>query len=232
MKTRILIFLMFLFGLALVVGRPAYSEQADVNPDFAYFFGGDTPGGWHWVLADPGNWWMPLEGNEGVSAAGKLTMSASDSPEFPGAIKLVWGRTREWASGSAIITGRTVDLSAYEHTAELALALKLDDRTIKPVHVKMTCGDKCEGQVSVYQHLKKMNKKGWFALPIPLDCFVAQGVNLKNITSPFGIITEGEMILHIAEVSIRPMAEGDEGCVPNSEAPANDSKSGGESNPN
>lgn len=222
MKICISGFSAFLFGFALIVNGTAHSEQAEVNPDFAYFYFGDTPGGWHWVLGDPGNWWMPLEGNEGVSGVEKLTMSASDSPEFPGAIKLVWKSTREWASGNAVITGRTVDLSAYEHTAELALALKLDERTSKPVHVKMACGDKCEAQVPIHHHLKRMNKKGWFALPIPLDCFVAQGANLKNITSPFSISTEGKMVLHIAEVSVRPMAEGDEGCTPNSEKPSND----------
>ncbi|HEX7027613.1 MAG TPA: putative glycoside hydrolase [Gammaproteobacteria bacterium] len=211
-----------LFGIALAMGGLAWAEQAEVNPDFAYFFNGDTPGGWHWVLADPGNWYMPLEGNEGVSAGGKLTMTAPDSPEIPGAIKLVWKGTREWASGAATIAGRTVDLSAYEHTAELALALKLDQRTRKPVYVKMACGDECAAEVPVHHHLKKMNKKGWFALPIPLDCFVAQGAKLKNITSPFGIITEGKMVLHIAEVSIRPMAEGDQGCLPNSETTPDD----------
>lgn len=220
MKKRTAGFSTFLFGIGLIVSGAVCSEQAEVNADYAYFYFGDTPGGWHWVLADPGNWWMPLEGNEGISKAGKLTMTASESAELPGAIKLVWGRTREWASGSAIITGRTVDLSAYEHKAELVLALKLDKRTSKPVHVKMACGDKCEAQVPIHHHLKKVNREEWFALPIPLDCFVAQGANLKNISSPFAISTEGEMVLHIAEISVRPMAEGDEGCVPNSQEPS------------
>lgn len=215
----------FLFGVALVVSGTPCAAQEEINPDFAYFYQGDTPGGWQWVLGDPGNWWMPLAGNEGVSGAGKLTMMASDSKELPGAIKLVWKKTSEWSSGNAVITGRTVDLSRFEQSAQLMLALKLDKRTSKPVYVKMACGDKCEAQVPIHHHLKKMVKKGWFALPIPLDCFVAQGANLKNITSPFSISTEGEMVLHIAEVSISPMPEGDEGCVPNDKTPPGDQSS-------
>lgn len=224
MKMHLSGFSTFISGCALIVSGMAYSEQTAVNPDFAYFYHGDTPGGWQWVLADPGNWWMPLEGNEGVSGREKLTMTASDSPEFPGAIKLAWKRTSESTKGDAIITGRTIDLSAYEHVAELVVALKLDSHAAKSVYVKMLCGDKCEAQVSIHDHLKKMGQKEWFALPIPLDCFVAQGADLENITSPFTISTTGEMVLHIAEISIGRMAEGDEGCETNNETPPSDSE--------
>jgi beta-glucosidase len=207
---------MLLSWLTLTAGGAAYSGQAAVNPDFLYFSKGDTPDGWHWVLADPGNWWMPLQGNEGVSEGKKLVMEPSDSPKFTGAIKLAWSKKENW--GGAIITGRSVDLSAYENTAELVLALKLDTRARKPVYIKMTCGDKCEAQVAIHDHLKKATLNEWFALPIPLDCFVAQGADLKNITSPFSVGTDGRMVLHIAEVSVRAMAADDEGCLPNSDA--------------
>lgn len=219
MKTGISGFSTFLFGVALVFSGAAHAGQKEVNPDYAYFYYGDTPGGWQWVLADPGNWWMPLADNEGVSGTGKLAMTAGDSKEFPGAIKLVWSKGKDGDRGDAVITGRTVDLSAYEDKVQLMLALKLETRSAKHVYVKMLCGDKCEGQVAIHHHLKKMKQNEWFALPIPLDCFVEQGVNLKNITSPFVISTTGEMVLDVAEVSLRPMAKGEEGCVPNDKTP-------------
>jgi hypothetical protein len=190
------------------------AAHSATNPDFFYFHNGDTPENWQWVLADPDKgWWAPLSGNEGAFAGGKLTMEASNAAEFPGAVKLIWSKKGEW--GSVKITGRTVDLSRFEHTAELVLALKLEDRTKKDVKVKMECGDKCEGEVNIVGNLKKVKLNEWFVLPIPLDCFVEQGLDLKNITSPFSIGTDGKMILHVAEIAIQQMAVGDEGCVPN-----------------
>lgn len=215
MKTDLSCFPAFLFVVALVVSGVACAGQEKVNADYAYFYYGDTPGDWQWVLADPGNWWMPLAGNEGVSGTGKLTMAAAESPKFPGAIRLVWSKGKDGDRGDAVITGRTVDLSPYQDRAELMLALKLETHSARHVYVKMLCGDKCEGQVAIHHHLKKMKQNEWFALPIPLDCFVEQGVNLKNITSPFLISTTGEMVLDVAEVSLRPMAKGEEGCVAN-----------------
>lgn len=202
------IFIM-LFGC--LASGAAYSAT---NPDFFYFHNGDTPENWQWVLADPDKgWWAPLSGNEGAFAGGKLTMGASDAAEFPGAVKLTWSKKGEW--GSIKITGRTVDLSRFEHIGELVLALRVDERTKKAVNVKMECGDKCEGEVNIVGNLKTAKLNEWFILPIPLDCFVEKGVNLKNVTSPFSIGTDGKMILHIAEIGIQQMAAGDEGCVPN-----------------
>lgn len=225
MKTCISGFSAFLLGGALILSGAVCAGQKKVNPDYAYFYYGDTPDNWQWVLADPGNWWKPLAGNEGVSGGGKLTMASADSPKFPGAIKLVWSKGKEGDRGDAVITGRTVDLSAYEDKAELMLALKLETRSANHVYVKMLCGDKCEGQVAIHHHLKKMKQDEWFALPIPLDCFAEQGVNLKNITSPFVITTTGEMTLDVAEVSLRPMAKGEEGCIPNDKTPPPDNQS-------
>ncbi|MBN1377735.1 MAG: hypothetical protein JXA04_00710 [Gammaproteobacteria bacterium] len=212
MRKSVSVFATILSWLALTIGNVAHSGSAAVNPDFFYFHKGDTPDSWQWVLSDPGNWWMPLQGNEGVSEAKKLVMEASDAPEFPGAIKLTWSKQDKW--GGASITGRSVDLSAYENKAELVLALRLDVRSHKPVYVKMICGEKCEAQVSIYDYLKKAPLREWFALPIPLDCFVSQGADLKNVTSPLSIGTDGKMVLHISEVSVSAMAAGDEGCVP------------------
>lgn len=196
---------------SLFICGTAYSAT---NPDFFYFHKGDTPENWQWVLADPDNgWWLPLSGNEGAFAGGKLTMEASDSPEFPEAVKLTWSKKAEW--GGVKITGRTVDLSRFEQIGELVLAARLEDRTKKDVKVKMECGDKCEGEVSISGNLKKVKLNEWFILPIPLDCFVEKGVNLKNVTSPFSIGTDGMMTLHIAEIGVQKMAAGDEGCVPN-----------------
>ena len=213
MQIHVVIYRTAFLGLALLAGAMAHAQQEEVNPNFFYFYKGDTPGGWHWVLGDPGNYWMPLEGNEGVSEGQKLTMEKSDSKDFPWAVKLTWKRSDKW--GGATITGRTLDLSRYEHNGQLVLALKLDERTNHKVHIKMECGDKCSGEVAIEDFLNAAKLNEWFALPIPLDCFVKQGAKLESINIPFQIGTTGEMVLHIAEIGLGPMAKDEEGCMPN-----------------
>lgn len=205
--------------VALAAGNAvAGDEQTPVNPDFFYFHAGDTPGDWQWVLADKGNWWQPLTGNSGVSGSGKLTIEPVDSKEFGTAVRLEWSKAERL--GRASIGGRSVDLSAFEQRGELMVALKLETRTHKDVSVKLSCGDKCEAQVPILANLKKAPLNQWFVLPIALDCFTLQGATLKNVSSPFSIETEGRLVLQIGEVSIRAMAAGDQGCVPDQPAAA------------
>ena len=213
MQIRAWFFRVALFGIALVTGGMVQAQQDANFADFFYFSKGDTPDNWQWVLSDPGNWWMPLAGNQGVTEGGKLAMEPSDDKRFPKAVKLTWAKSDQF--GGAKITGRTLDLSKYEHNGQLMLALKVTAKTKKSVEVKMECGDKCEGKVVIQDFLKKAKMNEWFALPIPLDCFVQQGANLKNVTSPFSIGTNGKMVVYIAEISLQAMAEGDEGCMPN-----------------
>jgi hypothetical protein len=225
MSHRNLFFAMLLAGIGLFAGGTAFAA----NPELTYFSNGDTPGSWQWVVQDPVNYWVPLEGNQGVSAGGKVTLEPSDAPEFPGAVKATWDKgpapDKNW--GGLTITGGTVDLSAYEHAGELMLVVRVDAKPKKDVKLKMQClaekeGDKCEAEVIIASHLKKAKPQEWFALPIPLDCFVQQGAktnfNLKKIKTPVEIGTDSKMVLHIAEISIQKMAPGEEGCMTNNSA--------------
>jgi hypothetical protein len=219
MSFRIAVFRGFFACFILLAGGNAFA----VNPNLTYFANGDTPDGWFWVVQDPTNYWSQLEGNQGASAGGKVTIGPSDAPEFPKAIKAVWDKgpapDKNW--GGLTITGRTVDLSAYEHTGELMLVVRVDAKPKKDVKLKMQClaekeGDKCEAEVFIASHLKKATPQQWFALPIPLDCFVEQGganFNLKKIKTPVEIGTDSKMVIHIAEISIQKMAPGEEGCT-------------------
>ncbi|WP_049723201.1 putative glycoside hydrolase [Gilvimarinus polysaccharolyticus] len=192
------------------------AEQPPLNPNFIYFSNGQTPDAWHWVLSDPGNWWQPIDANEGKSSGGKVTMSSAATEQFPGAIKLKWDRRDNW--GAAAISGRTVDLSKFEHAAELMVAIKVESRVPHSVKVKMMCGEGCEAEVDVADNLREMPRGQWMALPLALDCFAANGVDLSKVTSPFSVGSSGALELHIAEISLGSMVAGDQGCVPNEPA--------------
>lgn len=198
--------------LMAVCSVPVFAQQPP-NPNFIYFTQGQTPENWEWVLADPDNWWKPVPDAGGESESGKVTLSDAGSEQFPGAVKLKWGGGDKW--GSATISGRTLDLSAFEHSAELVVALKVESRVPATVNVKMACGEDCEAEVNIADNLKQVTRGQWVAFPLALDCFVASGLDLSKINWPFSIGTQGKLELHIAEISLGPLAEGDEGCVPN-----------------
>ncbi len=200
--------------IAAVFCLPLAAQQ--VNPNFVYFTQGQTPDAWEWVLADPDNWWQPVTDEGGKSAGGKVTLASAESEQFPGAVKLVWSGGDKW--GSATISGRTLDLSAFEQSAELVIALKVESKVPNTVNVKMACGENCEAEVNIADNLKQVTRGQWVALPLALDCFAATGLDLSKINWPFSIGTQGKLELHIAEISLGPMAEGDEGCVPNEPA--------------
>jgi hypothetical protein len=193
------------------------AAQAQVDPKFFYFYKGDTPGGWKWILQDPTNWWLGVDGNQGVSASGKLTLEPSLSPGFPGAVKLSWGKEQKNYAALSIGEHGILDFSPFEQTHELVLALKVEAfmKKKRDVVIKLKCGDNCLAEAHIRDHLKAAELDKWFVLPIPLDCFSGKKFDLKNINSPFEIGTDGEMVLHIAEVSLQKMAPGDEGCKPN-----------------
>ncbi len=199
--------------LISLLGLFSSAWAASINPDYWYFVRGDTPENWQWVLTDPGNWWMPLAGNEGSSGTGKLTMAASKDKDLPGAINLKWNKKKEWAG--VFVTGRQVNLSAYEHSAQLLLALKVKKAPKAPVTVKMKC-EGCEGReggIDIQDSLTNVEKDTWFALPIALDCFAKNGVDLSKVTVPFEISTTGRLEVEIAQIGIRPLDEGYEGCA-------------------
>ncbi|MDO3387254.1 putative glycoside hydrolase [Gilvimarinus sp. SDUM040013] len=201
----------FLLSLCLVSGAAFAANEP--NPNFVYFTGGQTPGNWEWVLQDPDNWWKPIPDSGGESGSGKLVVVEAGDTTFPGALRFSWTKSEHGVN--ATISGTTLDLSALADKAELMLALKVNSSVPKTVNLKIACGENCEAQVNIADNLKQAEPNTWFALPLALDCFTANGLDAGKINWPVSIGTSGALDLDIAEISLSAMAEGDEGCVPN-----------------
>lgn len=182
-----------------------------LDSNFWYFTKGDTPNNWQWVISDPSNWWMPLDANTGTSASGKLSIKPSEDQTIAGAVKLEWNKKSNWA-GIGIV-GENANLAPYEKTGKLVLALKVEKGIPRGIEIKMHCGDDCSATLDISKHLRKAAKNTWFALPIPLDCFSEQGVDLSKINKPFEIGTTSKLTLHIGEISIQQMDETDQSCA-------------------
>lgn len=202
-----IIFLLLWFCAATV------AAAEEVNPNFIYFSNGQTPGPWQWVVGDPGNWWQPIEDSGGQSARGKVTVANAGDENFPGAVKLQWKKSDDW--GNVTLSGGMLNLAKFEQAAELVVALRVNSKVPGTVNVKMACGEGCEAEFNMADNLKKMARGQWMVLPIALDCFSSAGVDLTKVNWPFAIGTAGKLDLDIAEISLAPIAEGEEGCVPN-----------------
>ena len=199
----------------LLIAFICHPATAETNADYVYFTNGDTPDNWTWVAADPSNWWVPIEGNEGKSKSGKVKIKPIDFKGKGDAVTISWSRKDNW--GNMALQGRTVDLSKFEKTGELAIAIKMDKKPNKPVKLTLECGENCKAEIQIKDMLREAPVGQWFALPIPLDCYKQKGADLSKVTSPFSIGTDGILTISIAEIRLQQMASGDQGCIPNSE---------------
>lgn len=210
-------------GISIILlAQFSFAADDGVNPDYVYFTHGDTPENWNWVLADEDNWWMPLESNSGVSAGGKVQIKPIDFKGKGDAVELTWDKKEK--TGTIAIHGRTVNLSHLEHSTELVLITKINQRPKGDVTFQLECGEKCSGAIPMKGMLRTSPQKEWFVLPIPLDCFTHAGAKLDAVSVPLKIDSRSRFSISIASIYLQPMAKGDEGCTPNpkpgAEAPA------------
>ena len=210
----VLAFSSVFIGLCSLANSVDAETSKAPNPNYIFFDKGETIENWVWVLGDNKNWWTPLEGNQGKSASGKVTLSPSDYQGQGDAVKAKWKRGDTW--GVLNIAGRHSDLAKFEHLAELIIIAKVDKKPKGDVKISMSCGDDCRGEISIKDQLRAAKTKEWFVLPVALDCFKAAGASkLEAINTPLSIGTNTPFTLHIASVHIQAMAKGDQGCVAN-----------------
>ena len=200
-----------LISFILILSATNTVAEDKVNPNYVFFSSGDTPDGWHWVISDPGNWWLPLEGNTGESDKRKVKMEPTTFRNEGDAVKVTWNKKQIW--GSVAITGRTTDLSKYENSAELSMVVKLHKKPRSLVKISLNCGKDCNAEFPLTPALKNAPLNQWFALPVALNCFSAKGADLSKVQTPLNIGTDGKLELSIADVKILPLKEGEKGCM-------------------
>lgn len=71
------------------------------------------------------------------------------------------------------------------------------------VILAMDCGDNCVASVELTEVFRGMAGKAMQTLRIPLQCFIAKGVNPRKIKTPFSIATDAAFIASFDEVQMR-----------------------------
>lgn len=200
-------------AFAATVIHTSHAQTAAAKLDRAYFYldKGELASGWELSVGDPQNWYTPLTNRTGKSVTGKVAVMPADFRAQSDAIQLTWVKRKEDVA-SVSISGAVIDLSAVEQSAGLVIDLKIDVAPDKDVLLGMSCGHPCQGRMNIGQLLKNLKKGEWMSLPIPLNCLVKDGLDLKKISAPLTITTDGKLTITIAGARVEKLNEDEKVC--------------------
>lgn len=184
--------------------------QNPLNPNHFYLVKGELIGR-NIALGDPSNWSVSLQGREGTSAGGKVSVMPTDFKATGDAIQIKWARKS--VQGNFALYGSPIDLSKFKDAASLTIDMRVDAKPDKDVKIGLDCGYPCRADISINGMIKKMPKGEWFSLPLPLNCFKSDNFDLTKINGPFTIGTEGKFTVSITNIRLEKLPEGDKGCV-------------------
>ncbi len=178
--------------------RPTGMDMGTAGPLFAK---GRVPEGWTLALAEEHQSIVRVLGNDTVTATGALQMTGIDRNAQEDSRRFSWNGKQP--GKVEIEASRPVDLSR-EANGELSLIVdyRVDAAPTAPVTLSMGNAAGPAGSVAITGILRGAKPAQWDSLAIPLQCFVAAGVDPKTITSPFAIATEGALTLSISGVRI------------------------------
>ncbi len=191
----------------------ADAAKPAINPNFIYINEGKAVEGWGLQLGDPENWAMAVDASrKAKSASGKVSIEPADRVDKGDALKISWS-PRNTNKGSVAVYGTPIDLSKFENEGALVFDMRLDMKPDKDVTFGMDCGYPCRSEMHVGKILKDLKKDEWTTVPIPLNCFTKEGLDIKKVNAPFVIGTDGKLGITIANVRLQKLPEGEKGCA-------------------
>lgn len=190
---------------------PLVSNAQTLNPNHFYLIKGELISR-SISLGDPSNWSTSIQGREGASAGGKISVAPTDFKAKGDAIQLTWA-PRKKVQGNFALYGNPIDLSKYKDAAALTIDMRVDVKPDKNVNIGLDCGYPCRADLSINKMIKQMPQGEWFSLPLPLNCFKGENFDLSKINGPFSIATEGKFTVSITNIRLEKLPEGDKGCT-------------------
>lgn len=175
-----------------------------------YFAQGRPAAGWA-LMAGEGSERAPLDGAVGRTSSGALTVTAIDRAAQEDARLATWTGTK---LGTLALQGAApIDLQR-ETNGQLSLAFdyRVDTPPSKDVTLAIECGEQCSGTFPLADHLRKAPRGEWQQLKIMLQCFAKSDADMRNVTAPFVLATEGSLRLGIANVRLETGVADAIGC--------------------
>lgn len=199
------------FLLLPILLLPLTSQaQNTLNPNYFYLVKGELIER-SIALGDPSNWNINIQGREGSSAGGKVSVMPTDFKATGDAIQIKWSPRKKMV-GTLSLYGNPIDLSKFKDAAALTIDMRVDVKPDKDVKIALGCGYPCQADLSINKIIKTMPKGEWFSLPLPLNCFKSDNFDLSKINGPFSIATEGKFTVSITNIRLEKLPEGDKGC--------------------
>ncbi|MBU3021275.1 putative glycoside hydrolase [Aestuariibacter sp. A3R04] len=213
-----------LLSYVLVISMGAVASNrvlANTDPNIHYFMDG--------LVVTP--WELSLEyGKSQIDENGRaatlrdsLVLQAVDGKNGKDAVQLKWkpkGIKTEWGGVNrniltATLTNRggSIDLSSVVNNAAITVDIMVmsPPKELVDWTIESEWNWKQRATFGLKHVLRKLPKKKWVTLPIPLKCFGNGNVNFSKITSIMQLSTEGKMDVIVGDIRLTAVAE-DVGC--------------------
>ena len=190
------------------------AARADLDPTTHYFMHGNLIGDRSIQIGDPDNWDVALDGLNGTTDSGKLTVRPTEYLGEDKALLGTWDKRK--VTGQLAIYGPPIDLATYEDSAALMFEVNVVRLSSKPIMLGMDCQYPCRSEFDIRRELKRYPKNEWATFAVPLNCFTlnenAEDFDISRINGPFLLSTEGRMEIAVANIRLALLPEGDPGC--------------------
>jgi beta-glucosidase len=197
---------LILWVICLFVVLQSYgAEESGVSPPDALkelvIFEAGKASDFQMFLGDKKNWRLEVDSLE--------TMSANKSVRFEWD-EAAHAHTVSWkgrGEGQFYLSSKSQDLSAYDSAnAALIMVIRVNQAPKKQVVLRMACVYPCAGNADLTQLFKAIPSGQWLKVSIDLACFSTRGLNIKQVDTPFLLLTSGKFSLSINDIRLIPGA--------------------------
>jgi len=108
-------------------------------------------------------------------------------------------------ASAEIVTSFAEDTIAYvEADSVISFDIKLNEALTSDIALAMACSGKCGASIDLANVVDKTIENKWQSVSIDLGCFADKGVNFANLTSPFGLRSNGKASISVANIQFVP----------------------------
>lgn len=206
-----------LFGVVttslLVFTLPCLSFAQAPDPQVNYIVVGESVAPWKVQIGNSLGWHDVVD-RSAESTRGNIVVRPATKTVENDAIHIKWAGKKlkeHWSITSLKLSKNSIDLSQIKDKAALVLEIRVIRPPTKITSIKMRCnwkGKECEAGIQLKSVLKKLPKKKWTYLPLPLKCFDRDGFDFTKVTDIVDIGTKGKMEIEIASIGLSALPEG------------------------
>ena len=193
------------------------------DPISSYLVEGKIIQPWKASVGNGLNWTIELDGQNAQTMRKNLVVKPTNKDSQDDALHLKWKWKvvkNEWGGNqlndtSFTLKNHLIDLSSVSEAAALVLEIRLLRAPNENVFFSMQCQYKndCAGKYPMKAALKRLPKKKWMYLPIPLACFNLDGnFDFSQVSTILSVATQGKLEFEVANIGLAPLPEGSKGC--------------------